>query len=218
VAAYPHLDQEQGPGFRGKRTRIVTLYTQPPAGATVLCIDELGPVIPRTFPPAPGWSPDGHRIKNELDYGRGPEKTWVYGALRPADGHEITMTAPSRNSAHYQRFLQTVEEAHPGEDIVVVTDNLSSHHSVATRAWLEDHPRITHAFIPVGAAWLNLQEGWWRIFRKTALAGQSFADPIEIETATRLATAQLNARAKPWVWRRPPPPHRRLRRKFTYLL
>ncbi len=175
-------------------------------------------MIPRTFPPAPGWSVGGHRIKNEVDYGRGPEKTWVYGALRPTDGQELTMTAPSRNSAAYQRFLQVVEEANPDGEIVVVTDNLSSHHSVATRAWLESHPRITHAFIPVGAAWLNLQEGWWRLFRKAALAGQSFADPAEIETVTALATAQLNTRAKPWVWGRPPPPHRRLRRKFTYLL
>jgi hypothetical protein len=38
-------------------------------------------------------------------------------------------------------------------------DNLSSHNSKATRAWLEHHPRIRHAFIPKGACWLNLQEG-----------------------------------------------------------
>jgi hypothetical protein len=43
--------------------------------------DELGPVIPRTFPPALGWSPDGHRIKALLEYSRGPEKTWVYDGL-----------------------------------------------------------------------------------------------------------------------------------------
>src|SRR5947208_10013496 len=34
--------------------------------------------------------------------------------------------------------------------------------------------------IPKGACWLNLQEGWWRIFRRQALAGQDFADPDEI--------------------------------------
>jgi transposase len=197
VASHPHLDDQQGPGLRGKRTRIVALYTQPPAGATVLCVDELVPVIPRTFPSAPGWSPDGHRIKNEVDYGRGPEKTWVYGALRPSDGQELTMTAASCNSANYQRFLHVVEKAIPDGEIVVVTDNLSSHHSAATRAWLEDHPRITPVFIPVGPAWLNLQEGWWRLFRKAALAGQSFADPAEIQAATALATAQLNARSTP---------------------
>jgi len=83
--------------------------------------------------PAPGWSPSGHRIKSETDYGRGPEKTWVYGALRPADGRETTMAAASRNSANYQGFLQRVEEANPDGEIVAVTDNLSSHNSLATR-------------------------------------------------------------------------------------
>jgi hypothetical protein len=64
----------------------------------VICADELGPVIPRTFPPAPGCSVDGRRVKAELDYGRGPDKTWVFGALRPRDGHVVTLTAASRNS------------------------------------------------------------------------------------------------------------------------
>ncbi|QNA77968.1 IS630 family transposase [Streptomyces sp. So13.3] len=183
-----------------------------------MCVDELGPVIPRTFPPAPGWSPDGHRIKAELDYGRGPEKTWVYGGLRIRDGQQVTMTAPSRNSAFYQQFLQRIEEANPAGDIYVVTDNLSSHNSLSTRTWLEDHPRIHHVFIPVSACWLNLQEGWWRIFRKVALAGHSFAGPDEITHATELATTQLNARAKPWIWGRPAPPTRHLRRRYVYCL
>ncbi|MEU1510511.1 IS630 family transposase [Kitasatospora sp. NPDC005748] len=197
---------------------MIGLYTCPPDGATVVCADELGPVIPRTFPPAPGWSPDGHRIKNEIDYSRGPEKTWVYGGLRVRDGQQITMTASSRNSVFYQQFLQLVEDANPTGDIYVVTDNLSSHNSVSTRAWLESHPRIKHVFIPVGACWLNLQEAWWRIFRKAALAGHSFADPDEITQATRIATAQLNARARPWIWGRPAPPTRQLRHRYVYLL
>jgi hypothetical protein len=194
------------------------LYTDPPEGATVICADELGPVIPPAFPPAPGWSPDGHRIKAELDDSRGPEKTWVYGGLRLRDGHEVTCTAGARNSVNYQRFLGLVEQANPGGDLWVVTDNLSSHNSVSTRTWLVDHPRIHHAFIPIKACWLNLAEGWWRLFRKTALAGQSFADPGEITLATRLATVWLNSRARPWVWGRPAPPARRLRRRFVYTL
>ncbi len=142
----------------------------------------------------------------------------VYGGLRPRDGQEVTLTASSRNSVYYQQFLQVVEDANPTGTITVVTDNLSSHDSKTTRAWLEDHSRIRHAFIPVGACWLNLQEGWWRIFRRAALAGQSFADAGEINETTRLATAQLNARAKPWVWGRPAPPTRTLRRRFVYCL
>jgi len=196
----------------------VELYTAPPEGSTVICADELGPVIPRTFPPAPGWSPGGHRVKAPLEYARGPDKTWVYGGLRVADGQAITMCAPSRNSTAYQDFLQRAEHANPEGTIYVITDNLSSHNSKSTRAWLEDHPRIRHAFIPKGACWLNLQEGWWRIFRKTALAGQSFADPDEIALATQVATAQLNARARPWIWGRPQPKPRSYRRRFIYTL
>ncbi|MFD6826916.1 transposase [Streptomyces sp. NPDC060085] len=123
----------------------------------VICADELGPVIPRTFSPAPAWSPDGHQVKAELDYGRGPDRTWI------------------------------------------VADNLSSHNSVTTRTWLEHHHRIHHAFIPVGACWLNLHEGWCRIVRKTALAGRFFANPDDIAYATALATSQLNFHAKPWI-------------------
>ncbi|MFJ8025778.1 transposase [Streptomyces sp. NPDC096311] len=174
---------------------------------------SIWPVIPRTFPPAPGRSPDGHHITSEVEYGRGPEKTCVCGVLRVWDGHEVTVTASSRNSAFYQQFLQKLETAHPAGDIYVVTGNPSSHNSLSTRTWLEDHPRSRHVFIPVGACWLNLQEGRWRIFRRAALAGRSFAGPSEIEQAAHLAASQLNARARSWIWGRPAPPTRQPRRR-----
>ena len=135
-------------------------------------------MIPRTFPPAPGWSGDGHRIKAPLEYSRGPEKTWVYGGLRVADGQAVTLCASSRNSAFYQDFLQLAEEANPEGTIYVITDNLSSHDSKSTRAWLEDHPRIRHAFIPKGACWLNLQEAWWRISGARRWPGRTSPTPM----------------------------------------
>jgi hypothetical protein len=47
---------------------------------------RVGPGHPRSFPPPPGWSTDGHRSKAPLDYGRGQDKTWGYGACDPATG------------------------------------------------------------------------------------------------------------------------------------
>ena len=123
------MDDEQGSVLRPKRTHIIGLYTQPPAGATVVCADELGPVSPRTFAPAPGWSIDGHRIKAPLEYSRSPDKIWVYGSIRVRDGQAVTLTAGSRNSVNYQRFLEMIEQASPTGDIYVITDNLSSHNS-----------------------------------------------------------------------------------------
>jgi hypothetical protein len=203
-------------GVRPKRAAVVALYTAPPDGATTLCVDELGPLIPRTYPPAAGWSPDGHRIKAPLDYGRGPEKVWVYGALRVRDGRAVTLTAASRNTAGYLRLLDAVTRANPVGHLYLIGDNLSSHKSPPVADWLGAHPRVHQTFIPVGACWLNLQEAWWRLFRREAIAGQSFADAAEIDLATRLATAQLNRRAKPWIWNRPPKPARYRRRSFVY--
>ena len=62
----------------------------------------------------------------------------------------------------------------------------------------------------------DLQEAWWRLFRRAALAGQSFANDREIARATTVATAQLNRRARPCVWGQPPRPHRPLRRLLVY--
>jgi transposase len=196
----------------------VQLYTDPPPEATVVCVDELGPVSPRTFPPAPGWSPDGHRIKAPLEYSRGPDKVWVFGALRVEDGKSLTFTSRSRNSESYLKLLRKIERAIPRGLIYLIADNLKIHDSALVRRWLEGHPRIKHAFIPKGAAWLNLIEAWWRIFRRQAFAGQSFADSYEIDLATRVATRQLNRKASPWVWGRPPKPPRHRRRTFVYHL
>jgi DDE superfamily endonuclease len=181
-----------------------------------VCLDELGPVSPRTYPPAPGWSPDGHRIKAPLEYSRGPEKVWVYGALRVWDGKALTLSAPSRNTKGYLRLLEAVAKTNPIGDLYLITDNLSSHKSPPIREWLENHPRVKQVFIPVGACWLNLQEAWWRVFRREALAGQSFADAEEIDLARRVATKQLNHRSRPWVWGRSPRPPRHRRRTFVY--
>lgn len=72
------------------------------------------------------------------------------------------------------------------------------------------------AFIPVRVAWLNLIEGWRRIFRRQAFTGVSLVNAADIAYDTRVAMAQLNRHARPWVWGRPAPPHRTLRRCFVY--
>lgn len=130
----------------------------------------------------------------------------------------MTLTTSSRNTAGYLELLAALEQANPEGQLNVITDNLTSHKSQGTLAWLADHPRITQTFIPKRACWLNLQEAWWRLFRRDALAGQTFADAEEISYATKLATQQLNGRAKSWVWGRPQPSPRYHKRVFVYRL
>ncbi len=117
-----------------------------------------------------------------------------------------------------QAAREEIERAIPKGLIYLVADNLKTHNGVLVREWLEGHPRIEHAFIPKGAAWLNLIEAWWRLFRRHALAGQDFADGYEIDKAARVATRELNRKASPGVWGRRPEPPRHRRRSFVYHL
>jgi len=194
----------------------VTAYTSPPAGATTICVDELGPVIPRTFLPTPGWSLTGTRIHAPLEYSRGPEKVWVYGALRVCDGQALTLTTRSRNTGGYLELLEAIAAANPSGDLYLISDNLSRHKSPPIQDWLAKNPQGRHVFIPVGVCWQNLQKAWWRIFRRSAFAGQSFADVGEIDHATVVATAQPNARAQPWIGGRPQRPPRVLHPALVY--
>jgi transposase len=212
------VGQEYGSELRPKRTAVVSLYTEPPTNGTTICTDELGPVTPRLHAPPPGWSPDGHRIKAPLEYCRGEDKVWFYGALRVCDVHALTLTAHARNTVGYLRLLKAINVDTPTGDLNLIADNLSSHKSPPIQAWLAEHPRVHQVFIPTKACWLNLVEGWWRLFRREALAGQDFCGAADLDEARRVATAQLNRRAKTWVWGRPPPKHRKLRRTFVYRL
>ncbi len=141
----------------------------------------------------------------------------VYGALRVGDGQERTLTAPSRNTAGWKRLLQAIERANPTGDLYVISDNLSSHDSRALRAWLADHPRIRQGFIPKRACWLHLQAGWWRLFRRAALAGRSLPTPVSSSTPRgwppASSTGALGRGVGPSA-----PPTRKLRRKFVYRL
>jgi hypothetical protein len=189
LAPDPQLGDQHRPGVRPKKNRGRGAL-HPPAGELHGDLRRRARAGSLAHLPAraglvAGRAPD----QAPLEYSRGPDKTWVYGGLPVGDGQAITLYTPSCNCGRYQRFLQQAEDANPRGQIVIITDNLSSHYSKATRAWLEDHPGIRHAFIPRSACWLNVQEGWWRIFRKTALAGQTFVDPDEIAHATRVATA-----------------------------
>lgn len=153
-----------------------------------------------------------------MDDSRGPEKTWVDGALRVCDGEELTKCAASRYSKGSIALLSDIEADNPSGDIFIISDNLSSHSSWETRTWLEGHPRIHHVFIPTGGLLAQSAGRLVAPLPPRCLAGQSLANPDEIEQATRVATRQLNLRAKPWVWSRPPKDPRHYRRLFCYRL
>jgi transposase len=192
--------------------------TAPREDRTVIGSDELGPLTPRTDPPAAGGSPDGYRRKAPLDYRRGPEQVWGDGALRPRAGHALTPPGRARHTAGEPILLAAVAAANPTGARSLITANRSSHQSPPIVAWLAAHPRVQPGFLPVGAGGVHLPAGWWRLFRREALAGQRCADGAALAPITALATTTLHARAHPWGWGSRPRPPRSRRRRLVYLL
>ena len=113
-------------------------------------------------------------------------------------GQALTLAARARNSAGYLELLGAFDRANPAGHLNVIADNLSSHTSAPIQAWLAGRLRVHPMPLPVGACWLNLQEGWWRLLRKEALTGQSFADHSEIEQAVTGDTTRLNVARDSW--------------------
>ena len=88
---------------------IEKLYTAPPEGSIVVCLDEMGPQAAKSFPGEqpicvePKDGADGGdrrpagRAKQEIDYGR-RGKGYVFGAFPPGDrrGVDRPLSEPQR--------------------------------------------------------------------------------------------------------------------------
>jgi tRNA G46 methylase TrmB len=101
---------------------------------------------------------------------------------------------------------------------VIITDNLSSHDSkshLGLAGRPSPHPARLH---PQRRLLAEPARALVADLLAPGAGRYDFADPDEIAHATRVATAQLNARARPWIWGRPQPKHRSYRRRFIYTL
>jgi hypothetical protein len=177
VAAAGELVRRAGrPRLRRKKGAIERLYTQPPEDAVVLCLDEMGPTVPKTFPgqdlvhAEPGAEPDGaprpaRRARREVETGRRQRGGYVFGAFRPATGEALTHGYEKRNGANWVDFLEHVEAWVP-EDVgrvYAILDNLPTHRTTDVLLFSLGHPRWEFVFQPKYAAYLNLIEPWWKV-------------------------------------------------------
>ena len=178
----------------------MSLYKHPPIDTRVICVDEMGPVSAKTYPVS-RWSEAGHRPQVEADYGR-RGKVWVFGAFEPQTGTALTTCAPRRDSHHFLRFLDTLLQQWPHQELILILDNLSIHRSMDVLLWALAHPQVRFLFQPTYAPWLNLIEPWWKTLRSLALNGVRFDDDAMIRHAILAATDYWNQRKHPYLWRK----------------
>lgn len=141
--------------YKGK---IETLYTQPPAGSVVICLDELGPESAKTFAGQQAIDTTARpalRAKREIDYGR-RGKGYVFGAFRPATGEAFTLDYGSRTIGNWIDFLEQVDAWLPPEQerVYAIVDNLSAHHADDVLLFSLTHPRL-RVRVPTGLCCLS---------------------------------------------------------------
>jgi hypothetical protein len=168
--ARPHYrkhEHEVDPDFAQKRGAIERLYTCPPAGSVVVCLDQMGPEAAKSFPgpqvvralPDPAGERPVERAKQEVDYGR-RGKGYIFGAFVPGTGEALTAPYPGRTIVNWVNFLERVEAWIPQEvgQVSGILANLHVHRATDVLLFSLAQPRWEFVFQPKYAAYLNLIE------------------------------------------------------------
>jgi DDE superfamily endonuclease len=180
----------------------------------VICVDECGPIAAKRYP-SPSWSDAAHRPHFHPSYARHGYR-WAYGALQHRTGQVFLETAATRDTASWLHFLDGLEAFVPAGEVYLIVDGLPLHWTVETMLWNWGHARFHFVPLPKSAAWLNLIEGFGKILSQRALAGRDCASAEEVDQALHAGVAEWNQHPTPFLWGRPPKPHRQLKRTYVY--
>ncbi len=174
----------------------MTLYQSPPPDGLVVCMDELGPLqtIPRgghSWGLQPDRRPDRYRRTGTLQF---------LAAFAPHLGQGVGRGVKRKTGEAILEFLQQVVLAQfPTGRIYLVWDNLSAHKK-ALRLWEPPPERVSFAWTPTNASWLNLIEPWFAVLQRTALHNTYLKTPEAIEENLQRGIAFLNQHPRPYKW------------------
>ncbi len=111
----------------------------------------------RTLVPAPG----------------SPHFLHVFGAYNWHTGSVEALTAAHKNSETFIHFLEHLTTVYPRQHLILVMDNASYHHSLATQAALAlFQDRILVLWLPKYSPFLNPIERFWLHFKNLAVANR----------------------------------------------
>ncbi len=195
--------ESKDPHFKELKEAIVPLYTDPPKGALVLCIDQKGPVQIRDYPGG-GYAPKGKPPRRPSEYKR-HGILYVLGALCPHTGQVWARCFTKYNRLTVICFLGWLLRQLPQEqEIYIIWDQAGAHTAADVQRWLAKHApgRVHLRFTPTKAAWLNLIEAWWTIFSRDLLRGAKLSTKAQFREAVRRYVSYWNAAPTPFVWGR----------------
>jgi transposase len=189
-------------GFEERMGEVCGLYVDPPENVLVVSIDEKtgiqakSPTKPDT-PPAPGKP-----ARREHEYERNGTQC-LFACLNVKEGDVLAMPSKTRNRFDLIRFLDILEKEIPvveGQEVVAVSDNLSTRGTEEVQQWLTDHPRWRFQFTPTHASWLNQVEIFFSILYRRLLKNGIFTSEQDLAEQMLAFVETYNQAARPFKW------------------
>jgi transposase len=87
-----------------------------------------------------------------------------------------------------------------GEQIVAISDNLSTRGTQEVQDWLTAHPRWSFQFTPTHASWLNQIEIVFSILYRRLLKNGIFTSEEDLAQQMLAFVETYNQTAKPFKW------------------
>jgi transposase len=190
------------PEFKERMGEVCGLYVDPPENVLVVSIDEKTGIQAKSptkpdRPPAPGKP-----ARREHEYDRNGTQC-LFAALQVHHGEVLAMPSKTRNRYDLIRFLDLLEQEIPvieGQQIVAVSDNLSTRGTQEVQDWLKAHPRWSFKFTPTHASWLNQIEIFFSILYRRLLKHGIFTSENDLAEQMLAFVETYNQTAKPFKW------------------
>lgn len=182
-----------------KAADIVGLYIDPPANAVVLSVDEKPSI--QALERAQGYLklPNGRAmIGQSHDYKRNGTTT-LFAAFNLGSGEVVGQHYRRRRRVEFLDFMNRIVAQHPGKEIHVILDNLSTH-KPKRDMWLARHPNVRFHYTPTHVSWLNQIEIWFSILAGNSLKGASFGSVRDLIDHITSFIDSYNETAGPFVW------------------
>lgn len=116
----------------------------------------------------------------------------VFGALDAVSGACYTADHERKLAVHFVAFLDRLAAAYPTDPLVLVMDNVATHHAQVVRAWLALHPQVQVLWLPRYAGHAaNPIERIWGLLKDTVAANRLSGSLDEVTAAAHRFFATL---------------------------
>jgi len=201
----PHLLEqwvmsELGPDFDAQAAEVCGLYLDPPEGALVVSLDEKTGIQAKAPTRADVQARPERIARREHEYRRNGTQN-LFAALKVHTGEVSAMPSKTRNRFDLIRFLERLEAEIPAaQQVIAISDNLSTRTTEEVEDWLAEHPRWRFVFTPKHASWLNQVEIFFSILARRLLKHGAFASEDELAQQMLAFVETYNQTARPFNW------------------